>query len=328
MKKKIALQFCILFLISTQFIIAQNKNVNFLLSTLASSKGHWKGTLTYLDYTSAKLVTIPAEIDISFTSNKTGYIRAYSYPNEENSNSTDTTYTKQSGKYFGKGKVVRFIKFNSRDFTLITEFNDVDGNDKKQATIRNKYQLEGNSMIFRKDVKFKGTTNWINRNEYRFTNQQKNQPRVEPKTETQNSQKIEYKNEQKLVVKDKILYNKIKALDSSLFSAYNQQDLTKMKNYFTKDLEWYEDNGGLLNLETVSAKFQAIFNKRDKITSELIKETLEVFPIKDYGAIENGQYRFKHLEKGELKVGIFRFLIIWKNDRGNWKITRVVSFDH
>jgi hypothetical protein len=312
MNKKSVLIFCLLFLLTAKSLIAQKKNTNFLLSTLSSSKGHWKGTLTYLDYSSTNSYTIPVEIDISYTSNKEGYIRAYSYPNEPNENSTDTTYTRASGKYFGKEKVTRFIKSNSRDFTLITEFNDVDGNDKKPATIRHKYQLEGNSFIIRMDVKFKGTTNWINRHEYRFTNQQKSETKII----------------QKIVVQDKVLYNKIKSLDSVLFNAYNQQDLSKMRSYFTKELEWYEDNGGLLNYETVIAKFQAIFNKRDKISIELIKNTLEVHPIKDFGAVENAQYRFQHLENGKLKEGIFKFLIIWKNDRGNWKITRVVSFDH
>ncbi len=324
MKKKIALQFCLLFLMASHSLVAQKKNTNFLLSTLASSKGHWKGTLTYLDYSSTNSYTIPAEIDISYTSNKEGYIRAYSYPNEPNENSTDTTYTRESGKYFGREKVTRFIKSNSRDFVLITEFKDVDGNDKKPAIIRHKYQLEGTTFIIRMDVKFNGTTNWINRHEYRFSNQQKNQPKTEQKV----VQKKELKIIQKVVIQDKVLYNKIKTLDSVLFNAYNQQDLTKMKSYFTKDLEWYEDNGGLLNYETVEAKFQAIFNKRNKISIELIKETLEVHPIKDYGAVENAQYKFQHEENGELKEGIFKFLIIWRNDRGNWKVTRVVSFDH
>jgi hypothetical protein len=312
MNKKIILLFCLLILFTAKSLVAQKKNTNFLLSTLSSSRGHWKGTLTYLDYSSTNSYTIPAEIDISFTNNKEGFIRAYSYPNEPNENSTDTTYTKQSGKYFGKEKVTRFIKSNSKDFILITEFNDVDGNDKKPATIRHKYQLEGNSFIIRMDVKFKGTKNWINRHEYRFANQQKSETKIF----------------QKIVVQDKALYNKIKSLDSVLFNAYNQQDLTKMRSYFTKEIEWYEDNGGLLNYETVIAKFQAIFNKREKISIELIKETLEVHPIKDFGAVENGQYRFRHLENGKLKEGIFKFLILWKNDRGNWKITRVVSFDH
>jgi hypothetical protein len=127
---------------------------------------------------------------------------------------------------FRKRKVIRFIKSNARDFILITEFKDVDGNDKKPAIIRHKYQLEGNNFIIRMDVKFIGTTNWINRHEYRFTNQQKNQPKAEQKVEQKLVQKKELKIIQKVVIQDKVLYNKIKTLDSVLFTAYNQQDLT------------------------------------------------------------------------------------------------------
>ena len=285
-------------------VTAQTKGINFQISTISSSVGHWKGTLTYLDYSSANSYTMPAEIDISYTSNKAGYIRAYTYPNEPKANSTDTTYTKGSGKYFGREKVISFVKSNSRDFTLITEFDDVDGNDKKEATIRHKYKLEGNSFIIRMDVKFKGTTEWINRHEYQFTN------------------------EQKVVVADKALYNKIKGLDSLLFDAYNHQDLGKMKNYFTTDLEWYQDNGGLINFDTVFTNFKNIFNNSNKLTRELVYGTLEVVPIKGFGAIEIGKHRFKHMENGKLEIGTFRFLMIWKNVNGDWKISRVVSFDH
>ena len=301
-KKALILSFIIC--ICNQQLIAQTNKMQFQISTISGSVGHWKGTLTYLDYSSANSYTMPAEIDISYTSNKTGYVRAYTYPNEPKANSIDTTYTKESGKYFGREKVINFIKSNSRDFTLITEFDDVDGNDKKEATIRHKYQLEGNSFIIRMDVKFKGTTNWINRHEYRFTN------------------------EQKVVSADKTLFIKIKDLDSLLFSAYNHQDLSKMKTYFTNDLEWYQDNGGLLNNATVFTNFQSILDKKDKLTRELVKGTLEVIPIKGFGAIEIGQHRFKHMENGKLEIGTFRFLMIWKNDKGDWKISRVVSFDH
>lgn len=285
-------------------LTAQTSTYRFQISTLTSSVGHWQGTLTYLDYSSSKSYTMPAEIDISYTSNKTGYIRAYTYPNEPKANTTDTTYTKESGKYFGREKVVSFVKSNSKDFTLITEFDDVDGNDKKEATIRHKYKLEGNSFIIRMDVKFKGTTEWINRHEYQFTN------------------------EQKVVVVDKVLYNKIKDLDSLMFDAYNHQNLSKMKNYFTTDLEWYQDNGGLLNFDTVFANFQNIFKNENKLSRELVYGTLEVIPIKGFGAIEIGRHRFKHMENGKLEIGTFRFLMIWKNVNGDWKISRVVSFDH
>jgi hypothetical protein len=298
-------QILILFLLG--FIInvsAQRRPLQFQITNLSSSVGHWTGSLTYLDYSSSNSYTMPADIDISYTSNKSGYIRSYTYPNEPKANSTDTTYTKESGKYFGREKVVSLVKNNSRDFTLITEVDDVDGNDKKEATIRHKYQLEGNSFIIRMDVKFKGTTNWINRHEYRFTN------------------------EQKVVTTDNILFGKIKTLDSLMFDAYNHQDLPKMKSYFTGNLEWYQDNGGLLNNETVFTNFKSIFDKKDKLTRELVYGTLEVIPIKGFGAIEIGKHRFKHIENGKLEIGTFRFLMIWKNTNGNWQISRVVSFDH
>lgn len=298
-------QILILFLLG--FIInvsAQRRPLQFQITNLSSSVGHWTGSLTYLDYSSSNSYTMPADMDISYTSNKSGYIRSYTYPNEPKANSTDTTYTKESGKYFGREKVVSFVKNSSRDFTLITEVDDVDGNDKKEATIRHKYQLEGNSFIIRMDVKFKGTTNWINRHEYRFTN------------------------EQKVVPTDNNIFSKIKALDSLMFNAYNHQDLPKMKSYFTADLEWYQDNGGLLNNETVFTNFQSIFDKKDKLTRELVYGTLEVIPIKGFGAIEIGKHRFKHMENGKLEIGTFRFLMIWKNTNGNWQISRVVSFDH
>ena len=285
-------------------ISAQTKNIQFQITSLASSTGHWTGSLTYLDYSSSNSYTMPADIDISYTSNKSGYIRAYSYPNEPKANSTDTTYTKESGRYFGREKVISFVKSNSRDFTLVTEFDDVDGNDKKEATIRHKYQLEGNSFIIRMDVKFKGTINWINRHEYRFTN------------------------EKKVMPTDNVLFGKIKELDSLMFQAYNHQDLPKMKSYFTADLEWYQDNGGLLNNETVFNNFQSIFDKKDKLTRELVYGTLEVIPIKGFGAIEIGRHRFKHMENGKLEIGTFRFMMIWKNTNGIWQISRVVSFDH
>ncbi len=63
---------------------------------------------------------------------------------------------------------------------------------------------------------------------------------------------------------------------------------------------------------------------------ELVPGTIEVFPIKDYGAIQLGSHRFYIRNKGEAEQldGIFRFVHVWKNENGRWKIARVVSFDH
>jgi ketosteroid isomerase-like protein len=135
-------------------------------------------------------------------------------------------------------------------------------------------------------------------------------------------------NERKVAATQKELFNKIASLDSSLFAAYNSKNLDLMKTYFTNDLEWYQDNGGLIGFETVFINFQSIFNRDYDLKRSLIKESLEVHPIEGYGAIEIGKHQFTHVENGKLETGTFKFLMIWKNENGTWKISRVISYDH
>jgi hypothetical protein len=134
--------------------------------------------------------------------------------------------------------------------------------------------------------------------------------------------------EKKLSITEKELFNKIANLDSSLFAAYNSKNLDLMETYFTRDLEWYQDNGGLIDYEKVFSNFKSIFNRDYDLKRNLIKESLEVHPIEGYGAIEIGKHQFKHIENGKLEIGTFKFLMIWKNDNGNWKISTVISYDH
>jgi hypothetical protein len=124
------------------------------------------------------------------------------------------------------------------------------------------------------------------------------------------------------------LFNKVANLDSLLFAAYNSKNLDLMKTYFTNDLEWYQDNGGLIDFEKVFINFKSIFERDYDLKRNLIRESLEVHPIEGYGAIEIGKHQFKHIENGKLEIGTFKFLMIWKNDNGNWKISRVISYDH
>ncbi len=134
--------------------------------------------------------------------------------------------------------------------------------------------------------------------------------------------------EKKAAVTQKELFTKVANLDSSLFAAYNAKDLELMKTFFTKDLEWYQDNGGLIDFEQVFINFESIFHRDYDLKRNLIKESLEVHPIEGYGAIEVGSHQFRHIENGKLEIGTFKFLMIWKNDNGNWKISRVISYDH
>ena len=124
------------------------------------------------------------------------------------------------------------------------------------------------------------------------------------------------------------LYREIEAMDKEMFDAFNTQDLQKFQSLFTDDLEWFQDNGGLIPYKTVFENFANTFKKDFKLTRELVKGSLEVHPIKDYGAIEIGVHQFRHIENGKEETGTFKFLMIWQKKDGQWKISRVVSYDH
>jgi Domain of unknown function (DUF4440) len=131
---------------------------------------------------------------------------------------------------------------------------------------------------------------------------------------------------------DTSLYNEIARMDSVLFTAFNSQDTVTMNNLFTEGLEWYQDNGGLLSHQTVMSNFKTMFDRfkslNTPIRRELVAGSLEVHPIKGFGAIHIGKHTFCHWENGKNDCGTFKFLMIWQKKEGVWKISRVMSYDH
>jgi hypothetical protein len=153
-------------IVATLFILfcTSSKAQSFQINDLSASAGIWKGKLTYLDYASSKPYTMSANIKISLTDDKSGFIMGYEYPDEPHANSVDTTYV--NGKLFGKDRIVEFNKTSEGGFTFITEIEGEDGNDHKKAILRHTYILKTNTFSAVKDVKFDGTDKWIKRNEY------------------------------------------------------------------------------------------------------------------------------------------------------------------
>lgn len=92
------------------------------------------------------------------------------------------------------------------------------------------------------------------------------------------------------------------------------------------DLEFYHDQTGL---SVGKAPFLAAIKQNicGKVERTLLPETLEVYPLKGYGAIEIGVHRFHHPGDAE-NVGDARFVTLWQNRNGLWKVTRVISYDH
>jgi len=126
------------------------------------------------------------------------------------------------------------------------------------------------------------------------------------------------------------LYEQIATLDAKLFDAFNARDLTTLKAMFSKNLEFYHDKNGEADYDQNMDSFKRHFASPTKIRRELDDETLEVYPVKGFGAMEIGVHRFYSTERGQQEklTATAKFVHVWKNSKGAWQIVRVVSYDH
>jgi ketosteroid isomerase-like protein len=123
---------------------------------------------------------------------------------------------------------------------------------------------------------------------------------------------------------DQELYNTIVALDKRFFDAYNTCDLKTQDALFSEDLEFFHDKGGLSTSKTQI--MEAMKNNIcGKVTRTLIDGTIEVYPIKGYGAVQMGEHKFFNNQEPSAKQIPSKFVTIWKNDNGNWQMTRIIS---
>ncbi len=124
------------------------------------------------------------------------------------------------------------------------------------------------------------------------------------------------------------LYKTIAGLDAALFDAYNHCDLDKLGPMVSEDLEFYHDQTGL-SIGRKSLVDGVRQNICGKVHRELVAGTLEVYPIKGYGAVEMGVHRFTHPnEPNSGPGGEAKFVHVWRLKDGTWQVTRVLSFDH
>lgn len=126
---------------------------------------------------------------------------------------------------------------------------------------------------------------------------------------------------------DQALYDTIVKLDSAFFAAYNtcQVHLQEYADFYADSLEFYHDQGGL----STSKKDVVDATQRNicgKVTRELVRGSVEVYPIRNYGAVEIGLHIFHNNQEPpppHPKVG--RFVIVWHHTNAGWKISRVIS---
>lgn len=133
------------------------------------------------------------------------------------------------------------------------------------------------------------------------------------------------------------LFHTLKTKDSLLFNVgFNNCDIQQFENILSDDFEFYHDQAGI-----TESKAAFIASVRDGLCKldyrprrQLLENSLEVFPLKTngvlYGAVQNGVHQFYATEKDkpEYLTSTARFSHVWVLESGNWKLKRVLSYDH
>jgi hypothetical protein len=127
------------------------------------------------------------------------------------------------------------------------------------------------------------------------------------------------------------LYRTIAGLDSALFDAYNKCDLVRLGSFVAEDLEFYHDQTGLARGRQPFIDAIRV-NICGKVRRDLVKGSLGIYPLKTYGAVETGDHMFcdprVHRVCDETISGIAKFVMLWEQKDGTWRITRVISYNH
>ncbi len=127
------------------------------------------------------------------------------------------------------------------------------------------------------------------------------------------------------VAESKGLHDTITRMDSLFFDAYNSCKLDIMESLIADDIEFYHDRGGL----TTSKKELLLSLKNNicgKVSRELLKGSIEVYPIPGYGAVQMGAHRFHNNQEPPNTLSHYsKFVHTWHKVGGQWQLARVIS---
>lgn len=123
---------------------------------------------------------------------------------------------------------------------------------------------------------------------------------------------------------DPIIQKEIEIMDYEFFQAYNTCNIEKQAEIYDDNLEFFHDKDGLMTSkkEILEGTQKNICGK---VTRILIPNSIEVYPIKDYGAVEIGYHRFYNNQEPDAPSRASKFIIIWKKVTNSWKISKVIS---
>lgn len=136
-----------------------------------------------------------------------------------------------------------------------------------------------------------------------------------------------------LVAQGETLEETILKQDALFWKAYNGCQVDEMADFFTDDLEFYHDKGGLTNSKAVLKKTLSnglCGDPDSRLRREATTETIKVYPLNNYGAIITGEHIFYRNKAGqnEYPEESAKFTHVWKFENNSWQMTRVLSYDH
>ena len=132
--------------------------------------------------------------------------------------------------------------------------------------------------------------------------------------------------------------DELAAKDAELFDVlFNKCLPERLKDLTTEDFEFYHDKWGQIaksGAEFVEAIRRGCERQKQGVDyrarRELIKESVRVYPLNNYGAIHMGEHRFFKLTDGKPDelTETSKFTNLWKKEKGVWRLARVLSYDH
>ncbi|WP_338839693.1 hypothetical protein [Flavobacterium ginsenosidimutans] len=145
------------------------ENSQQLIEDFQKLSGNWNGSLTYLDYSSGKPYTMSADIEVKRINDSNEFEFINTYPKEKSANSTQIITISKDGKYIGKEQIVSRTELTDGQIEIVTQRQGKDGNDNKEALIRQTYTISKTVFSIRKEVLFSGENKWIMRHEYVYS---------------------------------------------------------------------------------------------------------------------------------------------------------------
>ena len=126
------------------------------------------------------------------------------------------------------------------------------------------------------------------------------------------------------------LEDRMKVLDTELFESFNNCQspgkLKKYASYFSPDVEFYHDNGGV-TWDRKSMISNTKKNACGNYTRKLVAGSFKAYPINQFGAITEGVHIFCETKTKKCE-GKSDFVMVWRNLNNKWEITRALSYGH